>query len=418
MWEDIKNYFANFDGATNVCRTVALWITIALVIAFVVTKVYIAALGKRSQKYGGADLENATRIVNGAWIISAVVVAACFIIAFSTCYFVDVARGNDTLVPILFYPLLVLMLAVVASAAALFFMPKTIVKIICAAVCGSALISALSCMIAYYVSGDAGEAESNIGLYVSAVFVTAAVIALALTADRGKRPFDTKTITFAAICVALSFALSYVRLFKMPMGGSITFASMLPLMLFAFMFGSRRGVLVGVVYGVLQAIQDPWIIHPAQFLLDYGVAFAAIGLTDCIRDFGLFKNNVRAQFALGACIACLLRFISHYFAGVYAFGMYGEGFAVEYGMPALANKYFYSFVYQCMYIIPELAIVLVVGMAVFASANFRKQILTYAKAYAAVPASAGAAERTEVAEPDADGATQEETEPAAPSDAE
>lgn len=75
--------------------------------------------------------------------------------------------------------------------------------------------------------------------------------------------------------------------------------------------------------------------------------------------------------------------LGHYFAGVYAFGMYGEGFATEYGMPLLANEYFYSFVYQCMYLIPELAIVVAVGMFVFASANFRKQIQTYAQRNAA-----------------------------------
>ena len=367
MLDDVKNYFADFDGATNICRTVALWITIALVVAFVITKVYIAVLGRRAVKAadGRTDIDKATRIVNGAWIVSALFVAMCFIIAFSSCYFVE----GDAIVPILFYPLLVLAIAVVASATSLFFKPNTVVKIVCASVCGAALICVLACMIAYYASGKAGDASS-------------------------KRLFDTKTVTFAAVCVALSFALSYVRLFKMPMGGSITFASMLPLMLFAFMFGSRRGVLVGLIYGVLQAIQDPWIIHPAQFALDYAVAFAAIGLTGCIRDFGLFKNNMRAQFALGACIACLFRFICHYFSGVYAFGMYAEGFADQYGMPLLANEYFYSLVYQSMYLVPELAIVLAVGMTVFASGNFRRQIAMYAQRYSAAPSDA--AEKVEV----------------------
>ena len=392
MLDDIKNYFADFDGATNICRTVALWITIALVVAFVITKVYIAVLGRRAVKAadGRTDIDKATRIVNGAWIVSALFVAMCFIIAFSSCYFVE----GDAIVPILFYPLLVLAIAVVASATSLFFKPNTVVKIVCASVCGAALICVLACMIAYYASGKAGDASSNIGLYISAAFVTAGIIALAFFADRGKRLFDTKTVTFAAVCVALSFALSYVRLFKMPMGGSITFASMLPLMLFAFMFGSRRGVLVGLIYGVLQAIQDPWIIHPAQFALDYAVAFAAIGLTGCIRDFGLFKNNMRAQFALGACIACLFRFICHYFSGVYAFGMYAAVFADQYAMPLLANEYFYSLVYQSMYLVPELAIVLAVGMTVFASGNFRRQIAMYAQRYSAAPSDA--AEKVEV----------------------
>ena len=66
----------------------------------------------------------------------------------------------------------------------------------------------------------------------------------------------------------MSFALSYVRIFRLPMGGSITFASMLPFMLYSYMYGTKKGVLAGLVYGVLQAVQDPWIIHPAQFALD------------------------------------------------------------------------------------------------------------------------------------------------------
>lgn len=98
MFKDIKNYFANFDGTTNICRTVALWITVALIVAFVITKVYIAVLGKRSKKYDAQTMAQVGHVVNGAWIIIALAVAVCFIVAFSSCYFVDVARGEDTLV--------------------------------------------------------------------------------------------------------------------------------------------------------------------------------------------------------------------------------------------------------------------------------------------------------------------------------
>ncbi len=380
MLQDIKNYFANFDGATNICRTVALRLCIVLLIAFIATRLYILALGKKSKKYGADELAVASKIVNGAWIIIALLVAVGLIVTFSACYFVGVANGDEVIQPILFYPLLVAVLAAVGSAIALFVKPIKLVKIIAAAVCGSAFLAVLVCMIVYYASGDAGEALSNIGLYISAVAVVAAVVVFAFLADRKSGAFDTRTVTFAAICVAMSFALSYVRIFRMPMGGSITFASMLPLMLFAFMFGSRKGVLAGLVYGILQAVQDPWIIHPAQFVLDYAVAFAAIGLTGSIRDLGLFKGRMRTQFVLGACIACAFRFIAHYFAGVFAFGMYGAEFAESYNMPALANEYFYSFVYQCMFLIPELAVVLAASMLAFASKNFRKQIDFYSNA--------------------------------------
>ena len=379
MLEDVKNYFANFDGTTNICRTVALWVTIALVIAFITTKVYAAVLERKSKKYSVDDIARTNGIINGAWITVALIVAVAFIVTFSACYFVDVARGEDVLVLILFYPLSVLIVAVVASAITIFVKPIKLVKIICAAVCGAALIAVLVCMIVYYVFGDAGKALSNIGLYISAVIIAAGVAVFAIFADKNYKPFDTRAIAFAAVCVAMSFALSYVRIFKMPMGGSITFASMLPLMLFAFMFGTRKGVLVGAVYGVLQAVQDPWIIHPAQFALDYLVAFASIGLTGCIRGLGLFNGKMRTQFALGAVIACAFRFINHYFAGVFAFGEYGKGFASEYAMPLLANEYFYSFVYQCLYIIPELAIVIAVSMLVFASTTMRRQIDRYSE---------------------------------------
>lgn len=373
MLNDIKTYFANFSDATNTCRTIALWVTIALLVAFVITRLYIM-VARKKQSYDEAALTAVSKIANGAWIVIALTAAVCFIVTFTACYFVDVAHGKDDLFPILFYPLLIAVIAVVASAITLFVKPNKIAKIVCAAVCGCALIAVIVCMIVYYSSGKAGEALSNIGLYLSAVILAAAMIVAAFLFDRKSKQMDTRTVTYAAVCVALSFALSYVRLFKMPMGGSITFASMLPLMLFAFMFGSRKGVAVGVIYGLLQAIQDPWIIHPAQFALDYLVAFGAIGLTGCMRELNVFKGNMRAQFAVGAVIACALRFISHYFAGVFAFGVYGAGYASDYGIPALANEYFYSFVYQCLYLIPELAIVIVAAMLVLTSSSFRKQI--------------------------------------------
>ncbi|MBD5086100.1 MAG: energy-coupled thiamine transporter ThiT [Clostridiales bacterium] len=375
MFNDIKNYFANFNGTTNTCRTIFLWIAVALVIAFIAMK--CGLMLRKKANYSEEQYLVANKAINKTILAITLVFATSVIITFAACYFSEVAKGDDTLTPILFYPLLVLAVLAVASAVVLAIRPVKLIKIISAVVCGAAFIAVLVCMIVYYASGKAGEAFSNVGLYVSAIFVAAIIITLAFIADKRKKSFDTRAIAFAAVCVALSFALSYIRIFKMPMGGSITFASMLPLMLFAFMFGSKKGLLVGMIYGILQAIQDPWIIHPAQFALDYLVAFGAIGLTGIIKDFGAFKNNMRVQFFLGALVAGFLRFLSHYFAGVFAFGAYGAGFAEDYNMPALANPYFYSFVYQCLYIVPELIIVVIVGLLAFTSKNFRGQIETY-----------------------------------------
>lgn len=73
---------------------------------------------------------------------------------------------------------------------------------------------------------------------------------------------------------------------------------------------------------------------------------------------------------------------------MFAFGTFGADYAEEYGISALANPYFYSFVYQSMYVIPEIVIVIVVGVILLSSANFRKQVLRYGnfeKAIVSVP---------------------------------
>ena len=363
LWGNITNYFANFEDTTNTCRTIFLWLALILAIAFIVCKF---AVKKDYQP-----------VVNKVSLIVAIVFSVASIVTFAVCSFIE-----DDIVAITFYPLLVFVICCIIGGLAVAVFPKKPVKIAVGATIAAALIAVLVCMIVYYASGDASdhnwitlETGNNVGLYISATIVAAAIVVIAFLADKNKQPFDSKAIAFAAICVALSFALSYVRILKMPMGGSITLASTLPIMLFSFIYGSRKGILAGLIYGALQAIQDPWILHPAQFLLDYGVAFAGIGLAGCIKDFGLFKNNVRAQFSLGAVIAGAFRFVSHFFSGAFAFGSYGASYAEEYGISALSNPYVYSLVYQTMYVIPDLLIVIIVGVILFSSKNFVNQVV-------------------------------------------
>lgn len=365
FWSEIKNYFANFDGATNICRTVFLWLTLALVIAFAVCKF---AIKKDKQPK-----------VNKISLIVAIAYAFVTIVTFAVCSFVE-----DEIVAISFYPLLVFVIVSVVGALLIAVKPCKATKIAVPSVIAAAFVAALVCLIVYYTSGDASEWNwiskddvNSVGLYVSSAVLVVGIALLAFFSDRGAKGFDSRSLAFAAVCVALSFALSYVRFFKMPMGGSITFASMLPIMLYSYMFGTRKGVVAGLIYGVLQAVQDPWILHPAQFLLDYGSAFAAIGLTGCIKGFNVLKGKARTQFTLGAIIAGTLRFISHFFSGAFAFGSAGAGYAEDFGIAALSNVYFYSFVYQCMYVIPEIIIVTVAGVALLSSKNFLKQVEKY-----------------------------------------
>ena len=149
----------------------------------------------------------------------------------------------------------------------------------------------------------------------------------------GKRTLpqnSTKAVVYAAICIAISFALSYIRFFRLPQGGSITFVSLLPLMFYSYIFGIRKGVLAGFIYGLLQAIQDPWLLHPIQFLLDYPFAFAMVGLAGMFRYTPIFKNNIIGKFLLGAAVSAVLRYASHVISGAIIFDSINENFnAIE-----------------------------------------------------------------------------------------
>ena len=382
LFGDIENYFANFETAADSCRTVMLWIAIALVVAFIAVKIAFYATAPKPAE-GEAVPDKRQKIANRAGLIVALVYAVAAIIAFSAFYFSDVSAGEDYLVPITFYPLLVFAIVAIAGGIAVAFRPTKPVKITAFSLSAAAFVAALVCLIVYYATGDSADwngmeisaADSTV-LYVSAIALAAIVVIVAFVTDRTKG-FNTRAITFAAICIALSFALSYIRFVRMPMGGSITFASMLPLMLYSYMFGCKKGLIAGLVYGMLQAIQDAWIFHPAQFALDYLVAFMAIGLTGCLRNVHTLKDRMRTKFTLGSIIAGVTRFISHFFSGVFAFGAYGVTYAEQWNIPALSNPYIYSIVYQSLYIIPEMVIVIVVGVLMLSSANLRKQIARY-----------------------------------------
>lgn len=382
LFGDIENYFANFETAADSCRTVLLWLAIALVIAFIAVKVAFYFTAPKPVQ-GEVVADKRQKIANKVGLFVALAYVVTAIVAFSAFYFTDVNAGEDYLVPITFYPLLVFAIVAIAGGIAVAFKPVKPVKIAALSLGGAALVAAIVCLIVYYATGDAGDwngvtldGATDAGLYISAIALTAIIIVVSFITDKTKG-FDTRAITFAAISIALSFALSYIRILHMPMGGSITFASMLPLMLYSYMFGCKKGLIAGIVYGFLQAIQDPWLLHPAQFALDYLVAFMAMALTGCLRNVASLKGKMRTQFTLGAIIAGVMRYISHYFSGVFAFGTFGADYAEEYGISALANPYFYSFVYQSMYVIPEIVIVIVVGVILLSSANFRKQVLRY-----------------------------------------
>ena len=118
--------------------------------------------------------------------------------------------------------------------------------------------------------------SQNIWIGIIAVIIVAVLI---FASARTRKCWNAKSLAFAAVCLALATVLRYIKLFEMPQGGSVTLASMFPLMLFAAVYGVGPGMLVGAAYGFLRYMTGGWFVHPIQFLLDYPLAFALIGLT-------------------------------------------------------------------------------------------------------------------------------------------
>ena len=274
----------------------------------------------------------------------------------------------------------------------------------------AAVIALVVCISIHYSSGassDANEADpsliNDLGLYLA---MAGLIVALALLTfffgRKDRKGFDSRTISYAAVCIAMSFALSYLAPIHLPYGGSVTIASLLPLMIYSYMFGVRKGVFAGLIYGLLQIIQDPMILHPAQMFLDYPIAFAGIGLAGMFRGVHALDKAPQVKFLLGALVGSAIRYLSHLFSGVFAFGQ----FASYYGFD---SDWLYSLTYNS-FVFADIAIAIVVGIFVFSSKSFMTVVDRYnrpAKPAAAQVAAAPAPQAELAAEPQgtADSAT-------------
>jgi thiamine transporter len=180
---------------------------------------------------------------------------------------------------------------------------------------------------------------------VAAVFVLLGVIALICLLHKKQR--DGKRLAFAGVCVATSFTLAVIKVSPIQYGGSITLASLVPILVYAYMYGVADGLLVGLIHGLLNFIEDPYILTPATFLLDYLLAFASVGL------MGVFGKMARKEkgvlpLVLGCISVCTLRFVFHLCSGAIFFI---EGAVwVDFPAWAVSNAFIYSFIYQCVYI--------------------------------------------------------------------
>ena len=197
----------------------------------------------------------------------------------------------------------------------------------------------------------------------------------------------TQALTVSAIMIAFSVSISAIcavmPFLNLPFGGGFTIASMLPIIIVAYMYGTKWGLLTAFTYSILQMLlgfntvsafflpgdsQMIWWRAVLVILIDYVIAYSVLGLG------GIFRNKVETKKALvlGSVYAIFLRYLAHIISGAIFFGTWAEWFFTQDGFPAWGEKILevfsgnslsivYSVIYNGTYMIPEIVITAIVA---------------------------------------------------------
>ena len=147
------------------------------------------------------------------------------------------------------------------------------------------------------VTPDGGLTALGYGVCVVAALILFA--AAGLLSKNSKTRLSTKQLVFCGVAMALSFVTSYIKLFSLPYGGSVTLFSMLFIVLIGNWYGARTGIFTGLAYGILQFLQEPYVLSPFQVCCDYVFAFAGLGLSGILKDT---KNGLAKGYVLGILV--------------------------------------------------------------------------------------------------------------------
>ncbi|MCL2054916.1 MAG: energy-coupled thiamine transporter ThiT [Oscillospiraceae bacterium] len=177
----------------------------------------------------------------------------------------------------------------------------------------------------------------------------------------------TKKLVLSGIMLGMATVLSMIKVYSLPMGGSITLLSMLPVCLLSIKYGVKWGLFTAFTYCLIQIMLDlgsimTWGLTAGMWLgcivFDYLLAFTVLGLA------GLFRNKGIAGITGGIFLTLALRFICHFAAGVIIWDVW---------MPDdWSNIWIYSLAYNGSYMLPELVFTLLGAAALFAAPQTRK----------------------------------------------
>lgn len=198
----------------------------------------------------------------------------------------------------------------------------------------------------------------------------------------------TKKLVVSAMLISIASVLSVIQPFSLPFGGGITIASMMPVCLIAFMYGTKHGLFCGAIYGLLQMLLGAKTVA-AFFLpgdsqmtvfaalcvcfMDYILAFSVLGFA------GVFKNKTKNNcfaLVLGVVLATALRYVVHIVSGAIFFGAWAEWFFTQDGFYTIGAKIMntfsggglaivYSVFYNGLYMLPEIIITAVASPVIY-----------------------------------------------------
>ena len=154
-------------------------------------------------------------------------------------------------------------------------------------------------------------------------------------------------LTFSAIMIALSSVLSLIKVVQMPLGGSVTLLSMVPVCMIGIMYGTAYAILPCFVYGIIQIFLGQvfsWGLTPLSLIacifIDYILAYTSMSLS------GLFRKNKKWGVFAGVALACVVRLAFHILSGRVLFASF----------EVFNNPLLYSVCYNGAYMLPELVI--------------------------------------------------------------
>ncbi len=190
---------------------------------------------------------------------------------------------------------------------------------------------------------------TTLGYVLCAICAIILVIAAGFLREKtpSAKQMSAKQLAFCAAAMALAFVTSFIKVFSLPYGGSVTLFSMLFICLIGYWYGIGTGIMTGLAYGILQFLQEPYVLSLFQVCCDYVLAFAALGLA------GAFKNS-KNGLVKGYILGILIRGAFHALGGY----LYWMDYMPD-NFPASLSS-LYPIIYNYSYILAEGVITVIV----------------------------------------------------------